>query len=186
MFRKKLHLHSMIVHVIAALAPLAAVAFILLKTDTPVLSFTNDTWAVFVNLSIPIMFIVSLPSIMTGIFERGHIYAKWHSAHKIKLFSSVVLVLALIGEMWLLLPVNGGLEGAQLMGPLGILIIIVNNIANVFLGVYGLKISLGRQGLSSTSYEPDLFKKEPFDILTRVGQYTKEKPKYIDLYEEKK
>jgi hypothetical protein len=100
------------------------------------------------------------------------------------MFFSIVLVFALAIELWMLLPINGGLEAAELMGPLGILIIVINNIANFFLGAYGLKISLGRQGFGKTSYEPDLFKKEPFDILTKVGEYSKDKPKYIDIYEE--
>ena len=186
MFRKKLHLHSMMVHVIAALTPLVAVAFILLKTDLSILSINSQTLEMFIYISIPIMFLVSILSIMTGVFERGHMYVKWHLTHIIKLYSSIVLFVALAVELWLFISTSDAIASAPIMGILGFLLIVVNNTANTFLCAYGLKISLGRQSIGKASYEPDLFKKEPFDILIRVGEYSKQKPKYIDLYEENK
>jgi hypothetical protein len=172
----------MMVHVIAALAPLCAVAFILLKKEVSFISFKPMTLEILITGSVIFMFLVAIPSIMTGIFERGHIYAKWHSTHKYKLFFSLVLMAALVAELWLLF--TSGPADSELFGPLGLLIIVVNNIAAFFLGFFGLKISLGSQSISGTSYKPDLFKSEPFDILKHAGERAKEPPKFIDIYEE--
>ncbi|MBU2511724.1 hypothetical protein KJ966_10310 [bacterium] len=182
MGKQKLHLHSMMVHAIAALAPIAAIAYIILKLEITVLSFDQNTWSFLIIFSIALMLLISIPSIASGLFERGHIYAKWHSTHKAKLLLSVLLGTVLAIELTLLH--QSGFEGS-LFSPLGILIIFGNTIITFLLCAYGLKITLGRQSLGRLSYEPDLFKKEPFDILVLAGKNRKEEAKFYDLTQER-
>ncbi len=182
MSKQKIHLHSMIVHSIAALAPLAAVAYIFLKQQVTFLSIDGRSWAFLVVLSIVLLFLITLPAVLSGVFERNHVYAKWHSTHKIKLGLSALFTGILVVELYLLSV--GGFGGA-LFSLLGILIIFGNNIVSFLLCKYGLKITMGRQSLHRTSYEPDLFKKEPVDILVMAGQLKKEEPKYMDLLKER-
>ncbi len=179
---QKIHLHSMMVHSIAALAPLAAVAYIFLKLQVTFLSIDGKTWAFLVVFSTILIFAITLPSVLSGVFERNHIYAKWHSTHKIKLGLSALLTAIVIGELILLSA--GELNGA-LFSLLGVLVIFGNNIVTFLLCKYGLKITLGRQSVGRTSYEPDLFKKEPVDILVMAGELKKEEPKYMDLLKER-
>ena len=182
MGKHQLHLHSMIVHVVAALAPLAAVAFIFFILRIEFLSFDQLIWKFLVWFSLIVILLVSIPAISTGIFERNHIYAKWHSTHKIKLVLSVLLVFAIMIELIVLS--RSGL-GTSLFSLLGLLIILANNLLVFFLGVYGLKISLGRQSFGKESYEADLFKKEPVDILINAGEQRKKEAKYLDLLTER-
>ena len=182
MSEQKIHLHSMMVHPIAALSPLAAVAYIFLKQQVSFLSIDGKSWAFLVGLSTILMFLITLPSVLSGVFERNHVYVKWHSTHKIKLGLSVLFIGILVVELILLS--GGGLNGA-LFSLLGILIIFGNNIVTFLLCKYGLKITLGRQSIGRTSYEPDLFKKEPVDILVMAGKLKKEEPKYMDLLKER-
>lgn len=182
MGKHKLHLHSMIVHVVAALAPLAAVAFVLFILQIEFLSFDQLIWKFLVWFSLIVILLVSIPSIFTGIFERNHVYAKWHSTHKIKLVLSALLVGAIIIELVVL--IWSGL-GTSLFSLSGLLIIPVNNLLVFFLGVYGLKISLGRQSFGKASYEPDLFKNEPVDILVNAAEQRKKEAKYLDLLTER-
>ena len=182
MSKQKIHLHSMMVHSIAALAPLAAVAYIFLKLQVSFLSIDGKSWAFLVVLSTILIFLITLPSILSGIFERNHAYAKWHSTHKIKLWLSAAFVGILIVELLLLS--GGGING-PLFSPLGILIIFGNNIVTFYLCKYGLKITLGRQSIGRALHEPDLFKKEPVDILVMAGELKKEEPKYLDLLKER-
>lgn len=172
----------MLIHVVVALAPIAAVAYLFCKLQLQFYTFDRSTWAGLSVFSLVMMFLVAIPSTLTGVFERGHMYAKWHSTHKLKLVLSLALVCALLVELLLLL--NAGLEGA-LFSLLGVMIIILNNVLTFFLCVYGLKITLGRQSLERTSYTPDLFKEEPFDILVSAGEHRKEEPKYLDLLTER-
>ncbi len=182
MTNQKLHLHSMMVHAIAALAPLAAVAYIFLKQQVAFLSFDEKTWIFLVVLSVILSFLIVLPSILTGLFERGHIYVKWHPSHQAKLLLSMLLTAMLVVE--LVMFASGGLAD-EIFSLTGILIIFGNNIVAFLLCKYGLKLSLGRQSLEKTSYEPDLFAQEPVDILVRAGEMKNEPPKYLDLLTER-
>ncbi|NQU64028.1 MAG: hypothetical protein HQ517_07060 [SAR324 cluster bacterium] len=182
MNRQKIHLHSMMVHSIAALAPLAALAYIFLKQRVSLFSIDQRSWAFLVVLSLILIFLITLPSVISGVFERNHIYAKWHSTHKIKLVLSGLLTCLLFVELLLL---QAGELNGPLFSTLGILVIFANNIVIFLLCKYGLKITLGRQSLTKTSYEPDLFKKEPVDILVMAGKLKKEQPKYMDLLTER-
>ena len=172
----------MIVHVVAALAQLAAVAFVLFILQIEFLSFDQLIWKFLVWFSLIVILLISIPSIFTGIVERNHVYAKWHSTHKIKLVLSALLVLAIMVELIVLS--SSGL-GTSLFSLSGLLIILVNNLVVFFLGVYGLKISLGRQSFGKESYEPDLFKKEPVDILVNAAEQRTKEAKYLDLLTER-
>jgi hypothetical protein len=119
---------------------------------------------------------------LTGIFERGHIFVKWHSTHQIKLVLSLLFIMMLVIELVLI--TSGGLN-AEIFKLLGILLIFGNNIVSFLLCKYGLKITMGRQSLEKTSYEPDMLKKEPVDILVINGELKKEEPKYLDLLVER-
>ena len=182
MSKQKLHLHSMLVHFVVALAPLAAIAFIFLKQQVNFLTFDEKTWSFFTVFSIVIIFLTTIPSILSGIFERGHIYAKWHTTHKTKMIFSILLLAMLSIE--LILMIQNGVQGG-LFSLLGLFIIFGNNVIVFILSVLGLKISMGRQSLAKTSYVPDLFKKDHTDILVLAAKLKKEAPKYIDLTQER-
>ena len=100
----------MMVHSIAALALLAAAAFVFFKLQIDILSFGEATWRFLTIFSIITIFLILFPSILSGIFERGHVYAKWHFTHKIKLVLSLVLMIILVIELVLLFQngLNGG------------------------------------------------------------------------------
>ena len=132
--------------------------------------------------SVVVIFLMTFPSILSGSFERGHVYAKWLRTHKIKMVLSLILLILLVIQLYLLY--QGGLKG-ELFSALGVLIIFGNNIISFLLCAYGLKISMGRQSLGKTSYEPDLFKPEPFNILVPAGEHRKEEAKYLDLLTER-
>lgn len=182
MNNQKLHLHSMMVHSIAAFAPLAALAFIFLKQGVAFLSFDEKTWQFMVILLIILSLLVALPSILSGVFERGHVYVRWHSSHQVKLVLSLLLAGMLVVE--LILMGKGGLAG-DLFSLIGVLTIFGNNIVVFVLCKYGLKITMGRQSLETVSYEPDLLKAEPVDILDVAGRLKNEPPKYLDLLTER-
>lgn len=182
MSNQKLHLHSMMVHSIAAFSPLAAVAYILFRQQVTIFSFDQNTWSFLTVFSLIMIFLITFPSILSGVFERGHVYTKWHSTHKAKMGLSVLLLIIMIIELILLS--RNGLQN-NLFSALGILIIFGNNIISFLLCVYGLKITLGRQSLGKASYQPDLLKKEPVDILVTAGVLKKEEPKYLDLLKER-
>lgn len=182
MNNRKLHLHSMMVHVIAALAPLAAVAYIFLKQGVVFLSFDEKTWTFLVVLSVILSFLTTLPSILSGVFERGHIYVRWHPSHQAKMLLSLLLTAMLVVE--LVMFAKGGLAD-EMFSLTGILVIFGNNIVTFLLCKYGLKISLGRQSLEKTSYTSELSGQQPVDILVTAGELKKEPPKYLDLLTER-
>ena len=179
---RKIHLHSMMVHAVAALVPLAAVAYIFLKLNVEFFRFDDYTWRFIIVFSLIMAFLISLLSILTGVFERGHIYANWHATHKYKLILSLLLAALLIIEFVLM-----GTRGFSnpIFSLLGILIILGNNVITFFLCFFGLKITLGRQSIARASYIPDLFKKEPIDILVTAGENRKEEPKFVDILVER-
>ena len=144
--------------------------------------FDDYTWRFLTVFSLIMAFLISLPSILTGVFDRGRLYANWHATHKYKLVLALLLVAILIIE-FVLMGVSG--FSNAIVSPLGALIILGNNIITFLLCFYGLKITLGRQSLARVSYEPDLFKKEPIDILVAAGEHRKDQPKFYDLLEER-
>ncbi len=179
---KKLHLHSMTVHSLLALAPVAALAYILLVFQINILSFGVQTWDLIVKFSVFMLLLLCFPSIFSGILERNRMYAKWHLTHKAKTAISLLLVLACLIESICLIRQGVTTEFSLL---LGISIILINNILCFFLNYYGLKITLGRQSLKKPSYIPDLFREDQLDILEKAGQYAREEPKFVDILQER-
>jgi hypothetical protein len=172
----------MMVHAVIALAWLAAATFLFRLFDLRWLSFTPETWKFLTGFSLVMLLVLSLPSALSGVFERGHQYANWHRTHKIKLILTIVLCGFLIVELIWLIGTRHHMGSAW---PAGLLIVLGNTGVVTALSAYGLKMTLGRQSLGTTSYEPDLFKAEPVDILISAGVLMKEEPKYVDLLEER-
>jgi hypothetical protein len=172
----------MMVHSLLALAPLAALAFILVNLRIEFFSFQIKTWDLIVKFSVVVIFLLSIPSLVSGIAERNKMYAKWHFTHKVKTILSVLLVLATFLELigLILSEISGGL-----LTWLGLGIICINNVLCFLLSYFGLKITLGRQSLKKPSYVPDLFQEGSQDILEKAGQYAKEEPKFVDILQER-
>jgi hypothetical protein len=183
MFEKKLHWHSMIVHAIMALVPIAAIAFIFAKLNVTYGNFNSVTWQFITRLAIILVFLISVPSTFTGIADRNKMYAKWHQAHKIKLlFSLAILGVTLVELLIFFVPQLFSLQRG-LISVQGFLLIIANSLIVFILSLYGLKITLGRQALAPNSYVPDYYnKKQPLDILDNVRAHIKEPPKTIDVF----
>lgn len=167
----------MIVHTVVALAPIAAVAYILHALQVRIAGFDSDTWWFLARFSLIVLLLLLIPAILSGVFERGHMYVKWHPSHKIKLMLSIALFCAVGIETLLIMR-----SGAQtsLVSITGLLILIGSNLLVFLLSSYGLKITLGSHSLEKTSYQPDLFKEEPVDILVIAGQHAKEEAKILD------
>ncbi len=182
MGKQKLHLHSMMVHIIAALAPIAALSLVLFLLEIRIGSFKTETWRFLTDLSVVIMLIIAIPSVLSGVFERGHIYVKWHTSHKQKLVISFALLLALAIEFAMLLQ-----KGHFVSDPtvFALFVIAINNILVFLLCYYGMRITLGRQSIAKTSYIPDMKMDPPYDILTLAGENRHEEAKYYDLFKEK-
>lgn len=175
------HLHSIMVHGVIAFAPLAALSLVLESTGTTVGPAGPAVWALLLRGSLLGMLVLAIPSTISGILERNHMYAGWPTSHLAKLALSVALVVLVGGELMVVIGAAGSTPVASLCG----LAIIVGNCAVVFgLSFFGLKITLGRQGLGGTSYLPDMDHDPPIDILAVVGDYAGEPPKLIDVQEE--
>jgi hypothetical protein len=177
MHEKKLHLHSMLVHPVLALVPVAAVAFVLAGTGSRIGSFGPGVWRFLVTASLALVLLLGLLATASGVLERGHMYATWHLTHKLKLTLSLVLVaLAATG---LALLVAG--DQAVILSPAGVMIVILGPIVAFFLSALGLKMTLGRQSLARTSYVPDLFQQPPVDIVALTAAGMAEPPDFIDV-----
>ena len=176
---RPIHLHSMLVHAVIALALLAALAMVLEASFFTVAGVGPDVWAFLLRGSLIGILLIAIPSIVTGISERNHMYVNWPPSHRIKLVLSIVLVglelVALLGSdgpvrigSWLALAVVGG-----------------NGVVVFALSAYGLRITLGRQSLARTSYRPDMDFDPPIDILDCVAEFAEDPPKLIDVREER-
>ena len=174
MAQKKLHLHSMMAHAVAALVPLASLTWIAEAVGFDPAGLDPGIWVFMTRLSLILVLAMALPTTISGIGERNHMYAKWHSTHKIKLVLSLALVMLTALETWALLATDVSWE---LTSWLGLLIVVVNNAVSLALGAYGLKITLGRQALGRASYTPDMDRDPPVDILQVDAPYVTERPK---------
>jgi hypothetical protein len=67
---------------------------------------------------------------------------------------------------------------------LGFSIVIGNCVVALALSYFGLRITLGRQGLGTTSYVPEMDREPPVDILEVVAEHASEPPKVIDVQKE--
>ena len=70
------------------------------------------------------------------------------------------------------------------MSLLGLAIVVGNCGVALALSYYGLRITLGRQGVGSTSYVPDMDREPAVDILDVVAEHAHEPPKMIDVQKE--
>jgi len=181
MFEKKLHLHSMIVHAIIALGPLAALALIFRLNDVTLGFMSAEAWNIIEKASIIMIFLISLPSLVTGIGDRNKMYGKWHSTHIIKLWFTIFLIVSTAVEI---LAWGCTADSSAFHMVYGALVIGANNLFIAVLSMFGLKITMGRQSLEGTSYVPDLFNKTARrDVLEEVRVYMKEKAKLVDIEE---
>lgn len=185
---KKLHIHSMIVHAIMALTPIAALSHVLSFFNITVLGIDSIGFKYLTFFSILVIFILSLPSMLSGISEIMPMYMRWHRSHRMKVFLSILLI---IGTLYELFKIGKGFVqspcvncGQTIFTFCSFLIVIFNNIVVFLLSYYGLKKSLGRQSFEGTSYVPDFFNKvKPVDILELVKEEIKEKRKIRGISE---
>ena len=178
MDHRPLHLHSMMVHAVVALAPLAALSFLLEAGGMAVFSVGPGVWAFLLRGSLIGMLVLAVPSILTGVVERNHMYVNWPPSHRAKLALSLLLVVMVSIELTTLGSVDGAPGVASWLG----LAIVIGNCAVVFgLSFFGLQITLGRQGLGATSYKPDMDWDPPLDILACVADFAGDPPKLIDV-----
>jgi hypothetical protein len=176
MHEKKVHLHSMLVHPVLALVPVAAVAFVLAGTGSRIASLGPEVWRFLATASLVLVLVVGLLATASGVFERGHIYATWHTTHKLKLTLSLVLVVSTAAS---LVASAGG--DAGIFSPAGVMIVVVGPIVAFFLSALGLKMTLGRQSFARTSYLPDLFQQPPVDIVAVTAAAMAEPADVIDV-----
>lgn len=173
-----MHLHSMIVHAVIAMAPLAAAAMILEARSVSVAGIGPPVWALLFRGSLAVILVLGLPAITTGISERNHIYVNWPPSHRIKLVLSVVLVILAASELAAVL----GTRGPPRLGSVLAAAVIGGNCALVAgLSALGLRITLGRQSLARTSYKADMDFDPPVDILDCVAESADDPPKIIDV-----
>ena len=98
----KTHLHSMTVHAVAALLPVAAVAWLFGEARVSLGRLGPTLWQLLTASSLVIVLLTSIPATVTGIGERNTMYARWHRTHRLKLVLSLTLMLAVIAELVLL------------------------------------------------------------------------------------
>jgi hypothetical protein len=171
----------MLVHAVIALAPVAAGSMVLESTTTTVLGIGPEVWALLFRGSLLGMLVIALPSIVTGFTERNHMYVNWPPSHRIKLALSCVLVLLVGCELVAVM----GSESPVELGSWLAAAVVMGNCAVVFaLSAYGLRITLGRQSLARTSYQPDMDFDPPINILDCVAEFADDPPKLIDVREE--
>jgi len=171
----------MLVHAVIAFAPLAAVAFVLDASAASVGGIDAGAWRLLLWVALVGMLIVALPATLTGISERNHMYANWPPSHRAKLALSLVLVVLVSAEI---VTLWSGAGAGGVVSWLGVAIVGGNCAVALALSYCGLRITLGRQGVGSTSYVSDMDREPPVDILDVVAEYTHEVPKMIDVRKE--
>jgi hypothetical protein len=173
-------MHSMLVHSVVALAPVAAATILLGAGHVTVLSIGPDVWNLLLWTSLIGMIALVIPATLTGISERNHAYANWFPSHRYKLALSLLLMLVVLVEL------IGLARSMSTSRPLWLVLsIVVGNCSLVAgLSYFGLRITLGRQALIPTSYTPDMDLKPPVDILASVAEYASDAPKLIDVRED--
>lgn len=182
MEHRPVHLHSMLVHAVIALAPLAAVALVLEASSATVAGVGPEVWAFLLRGSLVGILLIAIPSIVTGISERNHMYVNWPPSHRIKLALSIVLIVLVGYELIAVLGSDGPLQIRTWLA----LAVIVGNCAVVLaLSAYGLRITLGRQSFARTSYQPDMDFDPPMNILDCVAEFADDPPKLINVQEER-
>jgi hypothetical protein len=171
----------MLVHAVIAFAPLAAVSFVLEASAVAVAGVEPGVWRLLMWGALVGMLIVALPATLTGISERNHLYANWPPSHRAKLVLSLVLVVMVCGEIAAL---SFGIGEHGVVSWLGLAVVVGNCAVVLALSYYGLRITLGRQALGSTSYVSDMDREPPVDILEVVAEHASEPAKMIDVRKE--
>jgi len=178
---RPIHLHSMLVHAVVALAPLAAVAFVLEASSSIVAGIDAAVWSFLFRGSLIGMLLLSIPAVLTGITERNHMYVNWPTSHRVKLVASMALFALVAWEVGVVAVHTTPLD---LGSPLAVAVIVGNNLAVLVLAIYGLRITLGRCSLAPTSYTPDMDRDPPVDLLELVAESAAEPAKLIEVREE--
>ena len=177
----KLHLHSMVVHAVIALAVLAALGFVAVVREWGFGPVAMPTWAFLWRASLVLLLLAALPATLSGITERAHMYVNWHASHRAKLALSVTLLAMTAAEL---------LAAATRHGPIAIVswlgfgIVAGNPLVCLALSYYGLRISLGRQAIARLSYVPDMALAPPVDILAGAAAHVAERAKLTEVMEE--
>jgi len=175
------HLHSIMVHAVLGLAPLAAAAFVLRAGDVWLGSLGPDVWTLLLRGSLVAMLLIAVPSTVTGILERNHMYANWHRTHRAKLWLSVAMIVLTAFACAALFSTA---DRAAVVSVVGVVVVVAIPVVVFLLSFYGLKITLGRQGLGRTSYVPDMKRTPPVDILEEVARWQVEDAKLVDVLTE--
>ena len=168
----------MVVHAVAALMPLAAVAYVFRATGANWYGLNATVLEFVLRASLLAVLGIAVPSTVTGVLERNRMYATWHQTHRIKLALSVVLIVLVSAESWGLS--RPGTEH-HLGSALGMAIVVANSLVVFGLCMLGLKMTLGRLSLGSASYVPDMFKAPPVDILETTSIRLAEPAKIVDV-----
>jgi len=71
---REIHLHSMVVHAVIALAAVGAGAFALDAAGALVAGVAPGTWTFLWKAAVALTFLAALPATLTGITERSHMY----------------------------------------------------------------------------------------------------------------
>ncbi len=181
MNHRPLHFHSMMVHGVVAFAPLAALALVLASRESTIGPAGPEVWGLLLRGSLLAMLVLAIPSTISGITERNHMYAGWPPSHRAKLVLSVALIVLVAGE---LVVVYGAVEVPGVLSLFGLAVVLGNCLVVFGLSFFGLKITLGRQAFGKTSYLPDMDWEPAIDILACVADYSGDPPKLIDVREE--
>jgi hypothetical protein len=171
----------MLVHAVIAFTPVAALGFVLDVSAATVAGVEPGAWRLLLWVALVGMLLVALPATLTGISERNHMYANWPPSHRAKLALSLVLIVLVSGEI-VALAFGGGER--SVVSWLGLAIVVGNCAVALALSYFGLRITLGRQGLGSTSYVADMDAEPPVDILDVVAEHAHEPAKMIDVQKE--
>jgi hypothetical protein len=178
----KIHLHSIVVHAVYAMVAMATGAFVVAASaSSPLLGLSPGLWDLMVKGSLILTLIALLPATVSGVLERNQRYANWHRTHWLKLVFSLLLLVLVVLEVVML---TRSTEPYQIASPLAAAVVIANPVVAMALGIWGFKITLGRQALGRTSYVADAYKTPPVDILNETARYLSDQAKQYDILDE--
>jgi hypothetical protein len=178
----KIHLHSIVVHAVYAMVLMATGAFVVAAcTSSPVLGLRPGLWDLLVKGSLILTLATLVPATISGVLERNHRYANWHRTHRFKLVYSLLLLVLVALEIVMLISSS---DPYHLASALAAAVVIANPVIAMALGIWGFKITLGRQALGRTSYVADARKTPPVDILNETAEYLSKHAKRLDILDE--
>lgn len=160
--KNKLHLHSMLVHLPCATVPLTAIAKIIEMNSR------NLMWEMMLLFLLWISFLSIIPSVITGVIERGHKHATWFPSFKKKMGMSLFLLASL------------GFTIFDVSNPMieTISIIIIQPFLVIYTMILGITSTQGRVG-GRLSYRKDIENTAEFDILVPTMEKIKDTGKQI-------